>query len=115
MTKELTLPMAIHLSAVAPAVALGVAQLFMQKGTRMHKLMGWLWVSAMAVVAVSSFWIFEIRNGGGFSVIHLLSVWTVIAMSAAIWYIISSTICWRISAVTFNPCVFKINGSPTRM
>lgn len=87
MTKALTLPMAIHLAAVAPAIVLGVAQLFMPKGTRLHKAMGWLWVLSMAVVAVSSFWIFEIRKGAGFSVIHLLSAWTLIAMSAAIWHI----------------------------
>lgn len=87
MGKELTVPMAIHLAAVGPAVVLGVAQMLMRKGTRLHKAMGWLWVLSMVVVAVTSFWIIEIRKGAGFSVIHLLSVWTLIAMSAAIWHI----------------------------
>jgi uncharacterized membrane protein len=87
MTKALTLPMAIHLAAVAPAVVLGVTQMLMPKGTRLHKRLGWLWVLSMPVVAVSSFWIFEIRKGAGFSVIHLLSAWTLVAMSAAIWHI----------------------------
>lgn len=87
MSKEMTLPMAIHFAAVAPAIAIGITQMFMQKGTRIHKLLGWLWVIAMAVAVVSSFWIYEIRKGAGFSVIHLLSVWTLISMSAAIWFI----------------------------
>jgi uncharacterized membrane protein len=87
MSKELTLPMAIHLAAVAPAVVLGIAQLAMKKGTPAHKTLGWAWVLAMAVAAVSSFWIFELRNGAGFSVIHLLSVWTLVALGCAIWFI----------------------------
>ena len=87
MSAVLTLPAAVHLAAVAPAVVIGVAQLFMAKGTRLHKLMGWAWVLAMLVVAVSSFWIMEIRKGAGFSVIHLLSVWILICLAVAIWHI----------------------------
>jgi len=87
MSAVLTLPAAIHLGAVAPAVAIGVAQLLMKKGTRLHKTMGWIWVLAMIVAAVSSFWILEIRKGAGWSVIHLLSAWTLISLACAIWYI----------------------------
>jgi uncharacterized membrane protein len=87
MAQELSLPAAIHLAAVVPAVAIGVAQLFMAKGTRLHKVMGWAWVSAMLVAVVSSFWIMEIRKGAGLSAIHLLSVWTLVSISLAIWYI----------------------------
>ena len=87
MAQELSLPGAIHLAAVVPAVALGVAQLFLTKGTRLHKAMGWTWVLAMLVAAVSSFWIMELRKGAGFSVIHLLSVWVLISLFCAIWFI----------------------------
>ena len=87
MSAALTLPAAIHLAAVAPAVAIGVAQLLMTKGTRLHKAMGWIWVLAMLVVALSSFWIMEIRKGAGWSVIHLLSAWTLISLACAIWFI----------------------------
>ena len=87
MAQELSLPGAIHLAAVVPAVAIGVTQLFLAKGTRIHKAMGWIWVLAMVVVAVSSFWILEIRRGAGWSVIHLLSAWTLISLALAIWYI----------------------------
>ena len=87
MSAVLTLPAAIHLAAVVPAVAIGVAQLFMTKGTRLHKAMGWIWVLVMLVAVISSFWIMEIRKGSGWSVIHLLSAWTLISLGLAIWYI----------------------------
>ena len=87
MAQELSLPGAIHLAAIVPAVAIGVAQLFMTKGTRLHKAMGWIWVSAMLVAVISSFWIMEIRKGAGWSVVHLLSAWTLISLGLAIWYI----------------------------
>ena len=87
MAQELTLPSAIHLAAVVPAVAIGIAQMVMTKGTRVHRWMGWTWVLAMVVVAVSSFWILELRKGAGWSVIHLLSVWTLISLACAIWFI----------------------------
>ena len=83
----MTLPVAIHLAAVAPALLLGVFQLATRKGTQLHKILGWLWVLAMAVVAVSSFWIVGLNKSGGLSVIHLLSVWTLISLACAIWFI----------------------------
>lgn len=86
MTRELTFPIAIHLAAVLPAVAVGLAQLMLPKGTRSHRALGWAWVAAMAVAALSSFWIFGISNDG-FSVIHLLSVFVLLNLAAAIWSI----------------------------
>ena len=87
MAQELSLPGAIHLAAVVPAVVIGVAQLFLPKGTRAHKAMGRIWVVAMLVAAVSSFWIMELRKGAGLSVIHLLSAWILICLAAAIWHV----------------------------
>ncbi|MGQ0509055.1 MAG: DUF2306 domain-containing protein [Betaproteobacteria bacterium] len=87
MTRELTFASAIHLAAVLPAVAVGMAQLLLPKGTRAHKALGWAWVGAMAIAAVSSFWIFGINSGGKFSAIHLLSVFVLCNLAAAIWFI----------------------------
>jgi uncharacterized membrane protein len=87
MSIELTIPAAIHLAAVIPAAAIGVAQLAAPKGTRPHKRLGWIWVLAMTTAAVSSFWIVEIRKGEGWSVIHLLSIWVLMAMALALWHI----------------------------
>ncbi len=87
MPRELTLASAIHLFAVLPAVAVGVAQLLLPKGTRAHKALGWAWVAAMAIAALSSFWIFGINGDGRFSAIHLLSVFVLFNLAAAIWFI----------------------------
>jgi len=87
MAVELTAASAIHLAAVVPAIVIGVAQLAAPKGTRPHKVLGWIWVLAMLAAAISSFWIMEIRKGAGWSVIHLLSLWVPIALVLAIWHI----------------------------
>ena len=87
MEKQLTLPILVHLAAVLPALAIGVAVLLRRKGTRMHRLLGRIWVGLMAVAALSSFWIFEIRQGGGMSWIHALSVWTLVSLACAVYCI----------------------------
>lgn len=87
MTRELTLASAIHLFTVLPAVVIGVAQLFAEKGTRTHKALGWAWIALMAVTAVSSFWITGLNNAGRFSVIHLLSVFVLFNLVCAIWFV----------------------------
>ena len=66
----------LHILAAFFAIAGGGVQFFLQKGGSLHKLVGRLWVSSMAVVALSSFFIHEIRLFGLFSPIHLLSVMT---------------------------------------
>ena len=59
----------------------------MRKGTRPHRLVGKIWVFAMVVAALSSFFIHEIRVIGNFSPIHLLSIvtliWLVLGVQAA--------------------------------
>lgn len=80
----MTFPVAVHLLGVVPALVLGAAMLFLAKGTRLHRALGRVWVMLMLVVAVSSFWIFEIRDGAGPSAIHLLSLWTLIALALAL-------------------------------
>ena len=87
MAQELTVASAIHLAAVVPAIAIGAAQMLRPKGTRPHKLLGWMWLLAMLVAAMSSFWIMEIRKGAGWSVIHLLSLWVLFALTMAIWHV----------------------------
>ena len=81
------MPIAIHLCAVLPALVLGVVQLATPKGTRLHKDLGWFWVAAMAIAAISSFWILGLSKAGGFSVIHLLSLWTLVSLGCALWFI----------------------------
>ena len=83
----MSLPVTLHLAAVIPALLLGVVQLATPKGTRLHKTLGWLWVAAMAAAAVTSFWIVGLNKAGGFSLVHLLSLWTLISLVCAIAFI----------------------------
>ena len=78
---------AIHAALAAVALIIGAAVLSRRKGTASHKLLGRSWVVLMVTVALSSFWIFEIRHGTGPSLIHLLSVWTLISLALAVWFI----------------------------
>jgi uncharacterized membrane protein len=49
-------------------------------------MLGYIWVGLLVAVSVSSFWIREIMDGG-FSPIHLLSVFTLAMLAYAIWQI----------------------------
>ena len=73
-----------HAFAGLGAFALGAVQLAAPKGTIPHRLFGWIWATLLLVVAVSSFFIHEIRLWGPFSPIHLLSVFTLIMLPLAV-------------------------------
>jgi uncharacterized membrane protein len=77
----------MHAAAASAALVLGAAMLLLRKGTPLHKALGRAWVGLMLLVALSSFWIFEIREGAGPSFIHLLSAWTLISLACAIAFI----------------------------
>lgn len=64
----------LHAFAAMAAFVLGIVQIAAPKGTLPHRALGWLWVVLMLVVALSSFWIHEIRLVGPWSPIHLLSI-----------------------------------------
>ncbi|NBW08982.1 MAG: DUF2306 domain-containing protein [Caulobacteraceae bacterium] len=81
----------LHIAAALTALALGTIQLIGVKGTAAHRVIGWSWVAAMATVAISSFFIRTI-NPGSFSLIHLLSGWTLIALPMGIWHVRSGRI-----------------------
>jgi uncharacterized membrane protein len=68
------------------AFALGAMQLAGVKGTARHRAVGLVWVGLMLVVAVSSFWIHEIRLWVPWSPIHLLSIYVLVSLPFAIYY-----------------------------
>ena len=76
-----------HLAFALAALALGSVVLVRRKGTASHKMLGRIWASLMAAVALPSLWIFEIRQGVGPSFLHLLSVWTLISLACATYLI----------------------------
>ena len=64
----------VHALVALLAMGAGAIQLLVPKGSMTHKALGYAWVCAMGVVAVSSFWIHEFRWFGPFSIIHALSL-----------------------------------------
>jgi uncharacterized membrane protein len=75
----------LHGVAAMAAFVLGVVQLAAPKGTLPHRTIGWIWVGLMLTVAVSSFWIHQIRLVGPWSPIHLLSIFTLVMLPLAVW------------------------------
>ena len=75
-----------HILLAIFAVFFGLKNLISKKGDKTHKVIGWIWVLLMLYVSISSFWIKEL-NDGTYSWIHLLSVWVIISLALAIYFI----------------------------
>ena len=75
----------VHALAAMAAFVLGAIQLAAPKGTLPHRTIGWIWVLLMLGVAISSFWIHQIRLVGSWSPIHLLSIFTLITVPLGVW------------------------------
>lgn len=76
----------LHLYASLMALVQGGILLLSTKGTMHHRIMGSIWVLAMSLSALSSFWF-----GGGalplighFGPIHLLSLWVLVSLAIAV-------------------------------
>ena len=79
----------IHLLFALAAFVLGGVQLATTKGTRAHRILGYIWVAAMIVICLTSFGIKEIMpNGmfGGYSPIHLLSLFVLVQLTRGIYF-----------------------------
>ena len=82
-----THPIPLHAIMAMIAIILGGIQLSMKKGGPIHKLFGRIWVGLMMIVAISSFFIHEIKLWGAYSPIHLLSLWTIFILGVGIYYV----------------------------
>jgi len=91
----------LHIAAALVALLLGTVQLVGIKGTGVHRLIGWTWVVAMVTVAISSLFIRQI-NPGSFSLIHLLSGWTLIALPMALFAIRRGRVARHASGMTWT-------------
>lgn len=69
----------VHLATLAVVLAVTPVMLWRKRGDGTHRLLGWIWASCMFVTALISF---DLRmvNDGEFSLIHILSVITVIGV-----------------------------------
>lgn len=85
---QLPTDMLLHTLAATTALGLGLVLLALTKGTRVHQWLGRIWALLMLIVIVSSFSIRGLDGlPGGFSVIHLLSVFTLCTLGMAIFHI----------------------------
>jgi len=76
----------VHIAGAVTALLIGSVLLAGVKGSRLHKRLGWIWVAAMALTAASSLFI-KVLHPGHFSLIHLLSGWTLIALPMGVFAI----------------------------
>lgn len=67
----------VHLAALGVALAVTPVMLLRPRGDRPHRLLGYAWSVAMLVAAAVSFAIHR-TNPGGFSAIHLLSLFVLV-------------------------------------
>ena len=79
-------PIPSHAITALIAVIVGGVQLTSTKGTRQHKMLGYIWVTLMMYVSVSSFFISEIQVWGAYSPIHLLSGWTILTLCTGVYF-----------------------------
>lgn len=73
-----------HLLTVVVAVALTPVMLLRPRGTLSHRRLGWVWAGAMVLTALISLFVRN-ANHGGFSIIHVLSFWTLIQVPLIVW------------------------------
>jgi uncharacterized membrane protein len=77
----------LHVSAIAVALLLAPVQLALPKGTRRHRLFGWLWVGALGLVCLSAFAILDRPvppRLGPLSWLHLLALFTLVILWRAV-------------------------------
>ena len=73
-----------HAVAAFLAIFVGAVQFALPKGTPLHRGIGYCWMALISAVAISSFFIHTIKMLGPFSLIHLLSVFTLYSVYEAI-------------------------------
>lgn len=80
---DASLMVKLHVLGAVTAFGTGAVLLRGVKGTGLHRTLGYAWVAAMALAAVSSFFLVGL-NGNHYSLIHGLSAWTVIVLPMAV-------------------------------
>ncbi|HYD36821.1 MAG TPA: hypothetical protein VEA60_04360 [Allosphingosinicella sp.] len=73
-----------HIATIVLAVILTPVMLLRRRGDRLHRRLGWVWASAMALTAILTFGIRGL-NQGSLSLIHILSAWTLVQVPLIVW------------------------------
>ena len=69
----------LHLGTIAVALGLTPVLLLRRRGDSRHRVLGWVWASAMFTTAVITLFV-RVINPGHLSPIHLLSLLTIVAV-----------------------------------
>lgn len=69
----------LHLATIGTALAITPVMMWRRRGDKSHRMLGWLWASCMVATALISLNI-RLTNHGGFSIIHALSIFTLIGV-----------------------------------
>ena len=76
----------IHATLALLAVPLGLYILLTRKGTKLHRMLGRIWVTLLIMVSLTAIFI-QVINQGQYSLIHLLIPWTIGSLIYSIWSI----------------------------
>ncbi|MGJ3627310.1 DUF2306 domain-containing protein [Sphingomonas sp. MMS24-JH45] len=74
----------VHLATILVATALTPVMLLRRRGDRRHRAIGKVWIAAMLATAITSLFI-HVSGPGRFSIIHLLSFWTLVQVPLIWW------------------------------
>ncbi len=79
----------VHLVVAVGALVMGPIALWLRKGSRWHRAVGYGWITLMAAAAVSSIFIrdFRLPNLFGYTAIHALTIATFFGIGLGIWHI----------------------------
>lgn len=69
----------IHVVGVVTALVVGALIFALRKGSGLHRLLGWIWVTGMAIAAVTSVWMIK-DFGDGVSPLHAFTVITTVSL-----------------------------------
>ncbi|WP_298603173.1 DUF2306 domain-containing protein [uncultured Limnohabitans sp.] len=95
---QMTLTIAIHMSTAITAVLLGPVALWARLGRttrpRLHRALGYAWVTCMITAALSAIFIrdFQLPNAMGYTPIHLLIPLTFFSLYRAFVYLLQGNI-----------------------
>lgn len=68
-----------HLATIGTALGITPVMMWRKRGDKLHRALGWVWSLCMLTTALVSFGI-RMTNPGGLSLIHILSVFTLIGV-----------------------------------
>lgn len=77
----------VHVLTASIALILGPFVLSQERRGKLHKTLGYIWITAMAITALSSFFIHGFKFIWVFSPIHFLSAYVLYGLCRALWYI----------------------------